>query len=118
MVFVLLSFRETDHTQASWEIFNYETKSLLTRYEMKEETIGLFSFVPPTLDTLPHEHPCVSSPVLHCFLLHSFIFSCSHFSVSFLCFGNRTKDSNKFHAAAKMKVLLLDVKSVILLRCL
>lgn len=89
MVFVLLSFRETDHIQASREIFNYETKSLLTRYEMKEQAIGLFSFVPPTLVTLHHELPSVSSPLMGCFFLHSFMFSCSHFFVSFLCSGNK-----------------------------
>lgn len=79
VVFVLLSFRETDHIQASWEVFNYENKSLLTRYEMKEQTIGLFSFVSPTLDTLGHKLPSVSSLLLCCFFVHSFMFSCSHF---------------------------------------
>lgn len=46
VVFVLLSFEETDHIQASWESYNYKARRLFTRYDRKEQTINLFSFVP------------------------------------------------------------------------
>lgn len=105
VVFVLLSFRETDHIQASWENFNYETKSLLTRCEMQEEAIDLFCFVSPTLVTPHHELSSVSGPLWHCFFFPHLCFPV-HFSLFLFCVQT-SKNSIKFHAATKMRVLTL-----------
>jgi len=91
VVFVLLSFRETDHIEASWKRCNYETKRLFTQYGMKEQIINLFSFSPSILDTVYHEFTpllfkdlcCIVSFFIHLYL--PVLISLFHFSVSFLC---------------------------------